>query len=996
MGTNVGEINLGLDINQRSFNKQLSGIASGAQNSVMSVFKPLGKMISGALAVGSVVSFTKSCLKLGSDLSEVQNVVDVTFGSMSKKVNEFASTAIDNFGLSETVAKNMMGTYGAMSKSFGFSTEEAFNMSKAITGLTADVTSFYNLSTDEAFTKMKSIWTGETESLKSLGVVMSQTALDQYALNNGFGKTTANMTDQTKTLLRYQFVTSQLAAASGDFARTSDGWANQTRVLSLRVDALKATFGQGFINLFTPIIKMINGLLAKLSTLANAFVKFTELITGKKSQSTASNLGAIADTGSGLSNAADSAGKLGSSLEDTGKKAKKAAKEALGLSNFDKLNNLSDSKSDKGSGGGSGTGIGDMGSGLMNDISSATDEATNKMNSSLQNVIDKAKELVECFKEGFKAGAVDLDFKPIQKNISSIKDSLKDIFTDPLVLNAANNWSNTIATNMGKDVGAFTSVGVSIATLITGSLSKYFDQNKDFIKGKIVELFNISAKGSEILSNFKVAIADIFTVFKSEDAQQIGADLVGIFSNSFLNITTLVGNFAVDLIACLTNPIVENKDKIKTTIEGMFEPIRKVLDSIKGYVDFVFSSANSSYETYIKPAFDKISDGLANIVSHLLDAYNKHIEPVIDKVADRITIFIDKHLKPLTKEIFDFVGKVVDSIATIWQKTLAPFLSWVIDKLAPLIGKAIDIISKAVDTAFKAASNIISGLLKSLGGLLDFVTGVFTGDWKKAWTGIKDFFKGIIDAIKAIISPIAGFFKGIFDKAYAGVKSAFSGIKGFFSGIWTSIKGCFANVSDWFGEKFKQGWKSIKSAFSGVGEFFGGIWKTIKSKFTDIGSKIGDAVGGAFKTSINWVLKKAIGLINGFISTLNGAIKIINVIPGVKIGKIDKIPVPALAQGGYVKPNTPQLAMIGDNRHYGEVVAPEDKLQSLLNKAVSNGGTSRLETLEIMALLRDIKNLLAAIQDKDLVAYITSTELFKSLQKEAKNYKSKTGQLAFS
>ena len=111
---------------------------------------------------------------------------------------------------------------------------------------------------------------------------MTQTALDQYALANGYGKTTAKMNEQEKVALRYAFVQQQLSNATGDFARTSDSWANQTRLLALQFDSLKASLGQGLINVFTPVIKAVNVLLGKLATLASAFKAFTDLITGNK------------------------------------------------------------------------------------------------------------------------------------------------------------------------------------------------------------------------------------------------------------------------------------------------------------------------------------------------------------------------------------------------------------------------------------------------------------------------------------------------------------------------------------------------------------------------------------------------------------------------------------------------------------------------------------------------------------------------------------------
>lgn len=312
-------------------------------------FGGLGRVVASVLGVGAVVAFAKSCINLGSDLAEVQNVVDVSFGKMSGAVDAFAKNAITQFGLSELTAKKYMGTYGAMAKAFGVTGEAGYQMSAAITGLTGDVASFYNLSTDEAYTKLKSIFTGETESLKDLGVVMTQTALDQYALNNGFGKTTAKMTEQEKVMLRYQFVMSSLSDASGDFARTSQSWANQVRVLSLQFESLKATIGQGLINAFTPVIRVINAILAKLQTLAAYFKAFTVALFG--------DVGGSNDIADSMNSAAGSSGAVADNMDKAAGAAKDMKKS---LAAFDEINNLTSSGSGSGSGGGAG-GVPDFG-----------------------------------------------------------------------------------------------------------------------------------------------------------------------------------------------------------------------------------------------------------------------------------------------------------------------------------------------------------------------------------------------------------------------------------------------------------------------------------------------------------------------------------------------------------------------------------------------------------------------------------------------------------
>ena len=403
MATSIGQIGLDLVVNEGSFRTQMSGMQNLA--------KKAGAALAGAFAVKKLVDFGKSCLDLGSDLSEVQNVVDVTFPNMSAQVDKFAQSALKASGLSETMAKKYTGTFGAMAKAFGFNEQQAYDMGTALTSLTADVASFYNLSQDEAYTKLKSVFTGETESLKDLGVVMTQTALDSYALANGYGKTTAQMTEAEKVSLRYAFVQQQLSAASGDFARTSGSWANQVRVLKLQIDSLKASIGQGLINLFTPIIQTVNNLLGKLVTLANAFKAFTELITGKKNSGSSGGGSAqiaaagtaATDASTGLQNAADAANDTTSAVKKTGNAAQKAAKQMRSLMGFDKITKLSE-PSESSSGGtgdsgsapkGSGVSGGSLGSPVDFGSLSTGEDAVSKLGKKWKKVFEDMKKAIE-------------------------------------------------------------------------------------------------------------------------------------------------------------------------------------------------------------------------------------------------------------------------------------------------------------------------------------------------------------------------------------------------------------------------------------------------------------------------------------------------------------------------------------------------------------------------------------------------------------------------
>lgn len=231
----------------------------------------LGRKLAGVLSIAAITKFSKACIDLASDLNEVQNVVDVAFPTMNKQIDKFAKNALSSFGLSETAAKKYAGTLGSMAESFRFTEQQSAHMATELTALAGDVASFYNLSADEAYTKLKAVFTGETEGLKSLGVVMTQTALDEYAMEQGLGKTTAKMTEQEKVALRYSFVMKSLSNAQGDFTRNQNSWANQIRILQGHIERLKVSLGQMLIKVILPIVQKLNQALAIAEEFFNLF-----------------------------------------------------------------------------------------------------------------------------------------------------------------------------------------------------------------------------------------------------------------------------------------------------------------------------------------------------------------------------------------------------------------------------------------------------------------------------------------------------------------------------------------------------------------------------------------------------------------------------------------------------------------------------------------------------------------------------------------------------
>lgn len=988
MSTNVGAVDFELLLNSNPFNKGIKTAtntikSSGIENSL----KKIGKLALAAFSVKAIVNFGKECIDLGSDLTEVQNVVDVTFGSLNTEVNKFAENAITQFGLGQTVTKKYVGTFGAMAKAFNFSNKEALAMSETLTGLTGDVASFYNLSSDEAYTKLKSVFTGETETLKDLGVVMTQNALDQYALANGYGKTTSKMSEQEKVALRYKFVLDKLNIANGDFARTSDSWANQTRVLGLRFNELKAALGQGFINIFTPIVKGINMVLSKLQVLANAFKSFTEMIFGNAGGDDSSN--SVSNLASDASKASDAVGSIGDS-------AKKTKKDLLGLRGIDEINNLTTSSDDTSSSSGAGkidtSGLGDL-----------TNSSMQQANTQMDNFIKKAKELFSIFKEGFNDSFENTNFDGIINSCERIKTALIEIFTDSDIDEYAREWVDTVLYNMGRMTGSVASVGVTIADNLLGGFANFLEQNEEDIQEHIMNIFSISSESWDLLGDISETFADIFAVFRGPEAKQCTADIIAIFTDGILGAYEIVGKFTNDILYIIAQPFIENKDLIKETLEGLFEPISSVLETIKQGIQDTFSKFWEVYDTYIRPAVENIKDGFSSILETILIVWNENIKPILDEWAQKFDELWAQHIQPMVDSFLEFVGKVINGLSELWNKWLVPIINWIIKNVVPIVAPIIKEIGNTIMNVFGKIGDILKGFWNTLSGIIDFIVGVFTGDWKKAWNGIKEIFSGIWQIIKGIFGSIWEAIKGIVRTAIEAVKgviqlglnviksvwqNVWNGIKNFASNVWNSIKEIFSGVGSWFSSKFQEAYYGITRIFSNIGSFFSGIWNRIKYTFSSLGTSIGNAISGAVRSGINGVISMIERTVNRAISLINGGINLINKIPGVYVGHVHSLYLPRLAQGGYVKANTPQLAMIGDNRHQGEVVAPEDKLHSImaeeLSKFQGNGSNS-----EVISLLKEILKYLRN-SSGDTVLNIDNIELARTVIKGMKALQAKS------
>lgn len=764
-------------------------------NGLGGAVKKIGLLIGGAFAVGKLAQFGKECVELGSDLTEVQNVVDVTFTTMSDKVNEFAKNAMTSAGLSETMAKRYVGTFGAMSKSFGFSEAQAYDMSTALTQLTGDVASFYNISQDLAYIKLKSVFTGETETLKDLGVVMSQSALDQYALANGYGKTTSEMTEQEKVALRLAFVQKQLSAASGDFIRTSDSWANQVRVMQLQLQSLKATVGQGLINIFTPILKVINVLLGKLATLANAFKSFTELITGKKSSGQTSGSGAgltgdasgVQDTADAYGQAADNASKLADSTEDVADATKDAAKAANGyLSPLDEINRYStqNTSSTASKVPSSGTGSGGSPGGLAGAVGSVDygkvaegETALDKISKSAEKLAKLLKKLWKPFQDAWKKegkntiSAAQIALSGIAKLAKSVGRSLVEVWT--------NGTGTTMLTTMLR-------IAQNVLKTIGNIASGFADAwNKNNVGTQIIQ--NIANALVVVMQFIERIAADTATWAANLDFYPL-LESISNLTSAFVPILESIGNVLEWIYNNIVLPML--KWVIEVGLPTVINLVSKVTTFLADHQSIVEAFGAALIGAF---AAAKIA-GLASIIIKNVSGIAMAAKGLISLMTG--TGGIMGGIKAIATAIGPS-GVFVLAVGACIAIGVLLYKNW--DKIKEMAGKVWDWISNKTRRFVEDIGNKLRGLATKMTTIWGNIKASAHQKWNAIWSTVSGFAEriknAIVDKFTSAKNTVVDVFNGMRDAIRSVLNNIISVVNGAISkvnGVVSAIESAFS------------------------------------------------------------------------------------------------------------------------------------------------------------------------------------------------------------
>lgn len=1022
-----------------------SGSANKAKSSSFSLASAFGKLYASYWLLFRAFSKIKDAIDISSSLTEVENVVRTTFGNYEKLIQDFSKTSIQDFGMSELTAKQVASRFQAMGTAMGFSQGKMADMSLQLTKLTADMASFYDMEQSDVARNLQAVFTGETEPLRKYGLDLTQATLKEWAMKQGLDADISSMTQAEKTMLRYQYVMANTAAAQGDFARTADTWANQVRILKQSFEQLAAIIGGALINAFKPFVQTLNAVMQKVIAFATTVTNALGSIFGWKFEISA---GGFADDWS------DAAGSAADIADSTGQAAKNVEKMNKGLRAFDELNLITTPDNSSGSGSGGSGGGGASGGGASGGL-----VQVDTIFKDYESQIRSLRELGAYISDALSDAMESIDWDRIYSKARNFGKGLADFLNGLITPRLFGDVGMTIAsalntaiytalsfgeefdwTNLGDSIAAgvnrffetfdFSALGRTINTWVHGiydtittaigniKWSEVWDGVTDFLSE--IDLETISL----IIGAFALKYAGKFLtskILKETIGKLISEKFVAAFGQeSVKSILSYVVPISLSVaVGALTFTI--GKDSIKKDAENL----------VKAYKDGGFLQyLQESLKQLINP-FEWINAYGGGILSQkgMLDRYSDGVDLNIKMPKKEDYASLDEYQKALN----DFNNNVPDSLKVPSSFDLK---AW-IDEWKQING---------LDNVDLRAEVVLPNLREKISGFKDDVKEWWgldvelpvrnkltttLEDVSSWWEDVKEYWGEKKLSIQTEIGEIKGKIEEKWNEASEYIQENIlpwftkdhwleigNGIKEGLSTKWEEFSTWWSDtgiavwwnekVSPWFTEDtWKNLGESIRKGLSKKWEEFTGWWENtgfykwwnqdVAPKFTTdkwTFSGISDGLKNAWNNAIAAVKHIWNGFANWMNSKLSFSWDAVN-IAGKQIvgaGSINLGKIPTFAAGGF--PSQYSMFMAGENGRaemLGTVggktaVAGGQEITGIRDAVYS---TAQQE----MELLRQQNQLLQGILEKEFG--ITSEQIGKSARNYAKDYFNRTGREAY-
>lgn len=785
-----------------NINKKFTGVKQNIQSqvkgtgeSIKSSLSKLGAAVVAAFSVAAIKNFGQACNESAASVSAANSQFAQTFGTVQEQASNAMQAVAKESEIVESRLQGVGTSIYAFAKTTGMDSANALSMMQDALQVTADSAAYYDRSLEDTAESLKSFLKGNYENDAALGLSCTETTRNAAA-NKLYGKSFQDLSESQKQLTLLQMVkdANQLSGAMGQASREADGWENVTGNLREAWKQFLAVVGQPVLRVATQVAKQLSSALQTLTGYAKqATDELSKFFGWDTNNQTATAINSASTEAKSLAKSAD---KSTDSLKKTEKTAKKLQNSLAG---FDELNVLSIDNTDDSND-----------SDSDNEESPVQADSVKKANSalkstekSLDNITSKLKKISS--KLGFDklADGVKKGFDSV--NWGAIKGNIDNIFTDlqPIAQASFNGVKKIASSGMdtvGKVVGGAVSVAGKSLQTVTGGVAKWLDKDKTKIAAGITTISNNISSGIDNVGTF----ADSVFTTMGESVDRMRPTMETATATLLDGFTTLglsVGTILTGAFDIATGSLAEWAESNKETIGLFFDNIQSMFADVANLLGGIMSDIGNiltdwwTQEGGGAEIFENVCKMFTNIGTTFMHVFNEWIKPAWDCLVSVLQSAWDNCLKPVFEQVVSVFGKIGEAVSAVWNNFLSPIVNWLVDVLAPTFQRQFDFIKSVADTVFGAIGGFVSGLLKKFGGIIDFITGVFTGDWKKAWKGICDYVQGTWDMIWSII-------KGV-------VNLIIDGINGLWRGIYAVVKGIvdsIGSISGALGDLFGQDW----------------------------------------------------------------------------------------------------------------------------------------------------------------------------------------------
>lgn len=803
-GSKVGSASRSLVTGFSNITKSIKSTRSGFRG----LASTIGKFYATYWLVMRAVGKIGGAVDLASQLTEVQNVVDTTFGDMASKVDDFTKTSIQDFGMPELTVKQIASRFQALGTSIGISSEQVANgtavankalmsqnntlykttdsmadMSLNLTRLAGDMASFYDVDQADVAKSLQSIFSGTIAPLRRYGLDLTQATLSEWAMKNGLDANIKSMTQAEKVLLRYNYVMANTQAAQGDFAKTANTWANSVRVLKQEFQAWGSIIGSVIINALKPFVQALSKVMLKVISFTRTVADALGAIFGWTIE--ISGGGATVD---GMEDIAGGVGDIGDSADKSNKKAQKLKKTLLSIDEIHAL----DDNSDSGSGGGSGSG-GSGGGGAGGGVDSSlkkTDGLIEKYKSSIKDLYSLGKYIGDALASAMES----IDWKKIYQKADNFGKGLAD-FLNGLIsprlfydlgatiagsLNTALHFLNSFGTTFD-----WTNFGLSIANGING-----FFENFDF--ALLAKTINAWVQGIYTM---------LTTAIKNVSWKDILKGITDFLSNlDIKTVEIIVGTLLIKKIISLKLGSVA----LAFIGKSLSKAIAQAIASKIGFELVEGAGIGTAIMQAFKTIFASLSTNLGLLIEGLFSGLS---------LGDAITAAFGTGAADLLAAIGSAFSTIAGTILSIvnFVKMLKDGFSW-INEILMVIGVALATIGAILAGVAALPAVIVGAIVAAVATIVVVV--------KDNWNAICELFSTVGEWFNGnVIEPVVSFFKDMWKT-----------ISGFFGSLWKDIVTVWQGASKWFSSTVIE---PIVSFFKGFAtraqQIFQGIWIIIKA-----------------------------------------------------------------------------------------------------------------------------------------------------------------------